>query len=63
MDCFLPPSDLKKEEEGCDNVVISNNARLPFKIRSASSRINASKVVAVDDVHDSDESEDEDDQQ
>ncbi|KAH8501471.1 hypothetical protein H0E87_016319 [Populus deltoides] len=62
MDCFLPPSDLKKEEEGCDNVVISNNARLPFKIRSASSRINASKVVAVDDVHDSDENEDEDDQ-
>jgi hypothetical protein len=63
MDCFLPPSDIKKEEEGCDNVVISNNARLPFKIRSASSRINASKVVAVDDVHDSDENEDEDDQQ
>ncbi|KAL3581613.1 hypothetical protein D5086_015945 [Populus alba] len=55
MDCFLPPSDLKKEEEGCDNVVISNNARLPFKIRSASCRINASKVAAVDDVHDSDE--------
>uniref|UniRef100_A0A6N2LPT0 Uncharacterized protein n=1 Tax=Salix viminalis TaxID=40686 RepID=A0A6N2LPT0_SALVM len=58
MDCFLPPSDLKKEEEGCDNAVISSNARLPFKIRSASSRINASQVAAVDDVQDSDEDED-----
>jgi hypothetical protein len=61
MDCFLPPSDLKKEEEGCDNVAISNSARiLPFKIRSASSRISVSKVVAIDDVDDSDEIYDED---
>jgi len=61
MDCFLPPSDLKKEEEGCDNVAISNSARiLTFKIRSASSRISVSKVVAIDDVDDSDEIYDED---
>nr|TKS16729.1 uncharacterized protein D5086_0000015600 [Populus alba] len=61
MDCFLPPSDLKKEEEGCDHVAISNSARLPFKIRSASSRFSVSKVVAIDDVDDSDEIYDEDD--
>ncbi|XP_011036029.1 PREDICTED: uncharacterized protein LOC105133646 [Populus euphratica] len=60
MDCFLPPSDLKKEEEGCDNAAISNSARLPFKIRSASSRISVSKVVAIDDVDDSDGIYDED---
>jgi hypothetical protein len=60
MDCFLPPSDLKKEEEVCDNVAISNSARLPFKFRSASSRICVSKVVAIDDVDDSDEIYDED---
>ncbi|GKV28352.1 hypothetical protein SLEP1_g37423 [Rubroshorea leprosula] len=59
MDCFLPPSDLKKEEEeGCG--VYEGNARLPFKIRAVPSRISASKVVAVD-VDDSDESEDDED--
>ncbi|KAJ6717984.1 hypothetical protein OIU79_006007 [Salix purpurea] len=61
MDCFLPPGDLKKDEEGCDNVAISSNEKLPFKIRSASSRISASKVVAIDDVDDSDEIYDQDD--
>ncbi|KAJ6720523.1 hypothetical protein OIU85_023710 [Salix viminalis] len=61
MDCFLPPGDLKKDEEGCDNVAISSNEKLPFKIRSASSRISASKVVAIDDVGDSDEIYDQDD--
>lgn len=51
IDCFLPPSDLKREQEkeGCDNgvVVETNNAKLPYKIRSASFRISASKVAAV----------------
>lgn len=49
-DCFLPPADLKKEEEGC---AISTSTKLPIKIRSASSRINSSKVVALN-VEDSD---------
>ncbi|KAJ6357630.1 hypothetical protein OIU78_005470 [Salix suchowensis] len=61
MDCFLPPGDLKKDEEGCDNGAISSNEKLPFKIRSASSRISASKVVAIDDVDDSGEIYDQDD--
>ncbi|KAJ6311841.1 hypothetical protein OIU77_013568 [Salix suchowensis] len=60
MDCFLPPGDLKKDEEGGDNGAISSNEKLPFKIRSASSRISASKVVAIDDVDDSDEIYDQD---
>ncbi|GAV56816.1 DUF620 domain-containing protein [Cephalotus follicularis] len=48
MDCFLPPGDLKKEEEVC-GVVTGNAPRLPFKIHYApSSRISASKVVAID---------------
>ncbi|KAF3433556.1 hypothetical protein FNV43_RR24658 [Rhamnella rubrinervis] len=48
MDCFLPPADLKKEES-C--VVVgsgSTTAQLPFKIRSASARISASRVAAID---------------
>lgn len=51
MDCFLPPADLKKEDqETCGGLVTSTtaNARLPFKIRSASFRISASKVAAID---------------
>lgn len=46
IDCFLPPSDLKKEQEECGDVV-SSNAKFPYKIRSASFRISASKVAAV----------------
>lgn len=72
-DCFLPPADLKKEEEGCgvtnDDVKlplkkeeegcdIISNVKLPLKIRSASFRINSSKVVAID-VEDSDDIESE----
>ncbi|KAL6291035.1 hypothetical protein ACE6H2_008545 [Prunus campanulata] len=53
MDCFLPPGDLKKEEEeakcGANAMVISAHSKMPFKIRSASWRISASKVVAFDD--------------
>ncbi|XP_050209068.1 uncharacterized protein LOC126659776 [Mercurialis annua] len=44
MDCFLPPSDLKKdgEDQGFE--------KLPMKIRSASTKINANvKILAVDD--------------
>ncbi|KAH7537489.1 hypothetical protein FEM48_Zijuj03G0098400 [Ziziphus jujuba var. spinosa] len=51
MDCFLPPADLQKDqEEGCAIVscTISSAAKLPFKIRSASSRISASRVAAID---------------
>ncbi|CAK9142109.1 unnamed protein product [Ilex paraguariensis] len=47
-DCFLPPGDLKKEEEGCSaitSVVATGNARLPFKIRATSSRLGVAKCV------------------
>ena len=51
IDCFLPPSDLKREQEEagqCNGGVIANtNAKLPYKIRSASFRISTSKVAAV----------------
>ncbi|MED6181765.1 hypothetical protein PIB30_022365 [Stylosanthes scabra] len=54
LDCFLPPSDLRKEENdgedacgGGGGVVASGNAKLPDKIRSASFRISTSKVAAV----------------
>lgn len=53
MDCFLPPSDLKKEQD--DKIrkgeeaqaFIENNPKLPYKIRSASFKISASKVAAI----------------
>lgn len=48
MDCFLPPSDLKKEGEEAYGVVACSNEKLPLKLRSASARICASKVVAID---------------
>lgn len=51
MDCFLPPSDLKKEEaQRCGIVGKNINSLLPFKIRSASRRISASKVAALDEA-------------
>ncbi|KAK7387430.1 hypothetical protein VNO78_28236 [Psophocarpus tetragonolobus] len=65
IDCFLPPSDLKREEEdqqcSCSAAVVaSNNAKLPYKIRSASFRISASKVAALnlDDLCSSDSDQD-----
>lgn len=71
MDCFLPPADLKKEDhdQTCGGLVTTttttsttNNARLPFKIRSASSRISASKVAALDlDDHENINGADDDD--
>lgn len=57
MDCFLPPADLKKDQdEGCGIVRSSSSsspAKLPLKILSASSRISASRVAAIelDDPH------------
>ncbi|KAF2296198.1 hypothetical protein GH714_036698 [Hevea brasiliensis] len=47
MDCFLPPRDLKKEGEEAYGVVACN-AKLPLKIRSASTKISACKVLAID---------------
>jgi hypothetical protein len=58
MDCFLPPSDLKKdddEEEEIECGLAANNEKLPMKIRSASLRISSSKVLAI--VEEEDESE------
>ncbi|KAL0752325.1 hypothetical protein Bca101_034328 [Brassica carinata] len=64
MDCFLPPSDLKKdddeEEEEEEEVEVecglaANNEKLPMKIRSASLRISSSKVLAI--VEEEDESD------
>ncbi|KAL3521164.1 hypothetical protein ACH5RR_019313 [Cinchona calisaya] len=50
LDCFLPPADLKKEDEGCGIVTSSNvsrNAKSPFKVRpNAASRVGAAKGVA-----------------
>lgn len=56
MDCFLAPSDLKKEQnrgEAENGGMIDRNSKLPDKIRSASFRIHASKIaaVSVDDDH------------
>lgn len=52
MECFLPPGDLKKEEEGGCGMVTNTKAKLPFRILS-SSRIRASKIAAID-VYDDD---------
>lgn len=56
MDCFLPPGDLKtNEEEGsCGNSDSSRdsirNNMLPLKIiRSGSARFSVAKIVAIDD--------------
>ncbi|XP_030551107.2 uncharacterized protein LOC115755733 [Rhodamnia argentea] len=52
MDCFLPPADLKKEEDTCG--VVPSHARVPFSVRSSSTKMSASKVVALDvDIDDS----------
>ncbi|XP_004308912.1 PREDICTED: uncharacterized protein LOC101290708 [Fragaria vesca subsp. vesca] len=53
MDCFLPPGDLKTEEEGgCGMVTNNTKAKLPFRILS-SSKVRASKIAAID-VYDDD---------
>ncbi|KAI3419449.1 uncharacterized protein J3R85_013133, partial [Psidium guajava] len=45
-DCFLPPADLKKEEDACG--VMPTYARVPLSVRSSSTKMSASKVVALD---------------
>ncbi|CAL0307613.1 unnamed protein product [Lupinus luteus] len=59
MDCFLGPSDFKRDEEKgvAECGVVANNAKLPYKTWSSSLKISASKVVAinVDDSSESDE--------
>lgn len=58
MDCFLPPSDLKKdddEEEEIECGLAANNEKLPMKIRSASLRISSSKILTI--MEEEDESE------
>ncbi|XP_050148749.1 uncharacterized protein LOC126623784 [Malus sylvestris] len=59
MDCFLPPGDLKKEEEEGKQgaMVASAHSNLLYKIRSTSSRISASKVAALDVEYDSENSD------
>lgn len=50
MDCFLPPGDLKREEE-CGiikSTVGISNGRLGFIARANSARVGFSKVVAID---------------
>ncbi|KAL8470372.1 hypothetical protein ACS0TY_033012 [Phlomoides rotata] len=50
-DCFLPPADLKRGDEGCD-VITTKNGGFSSKILANSSRIvggkSATKVVAID---------------
>ncbi|KAK9683431.1 hypothetical protein RND81_10G140800 [Saponaria officinalis] len=56
MDCFLPPSDLKKEDEIGYPAVVSNNVKSSTKARNitklASTKVSTAKVVAVDDDDD-----------
>ncbi|KAL2317170.1 hypothetical protein Fmac_031046 [Flemingia macrophylla] len=63
VDCFLAPSDLKREEEkGLPECgLATNDAKLPCKIQSAASKISVSKVAAVnvDDTGVSDRSDEE----
>lgn len=47
-DCFLPPADLKHEEESCGDVPYGAR-QPPPKIKAASFKVCATKVVAVDD--------------
>ncbi|KAK7385733.1 hypothetical protein VNO78_31562 [Psophocarpus tetragonolobus] len=57
-DCFLPPSDLQRDEEkNCG--VAASNAKLPYKIQSASFKISVSQVAAIN-VDDSSASETDD---
>lgn len=50
MDCFLPPADLRKEDEGCGIVTSDNGGRdvkSPFKVRPNAAN-GVAKVVAID---------------
>ncbi|OIT31853.1 PREDICTED: uncharacterized protein LOC109208154 isoform X2 [Nicotiana attenuata] len=56
LDCFLPPSDLKKEDEDCGVVMnhgITKNSRLEFKNHVNTHKLvnagkSATKIVAID---------------
>lgn len=51
FDCFLPPSDLKKDQErgeSAEGGLVARIAKLPYKIRSASFRISSSRIAAID---------------
>lgn len=55
MDCFLPPADLKKEDEGSTGVT-PNNIKAVTKTQfiakaAANTRVNTAKVASVDDHH------------
>ncbi|GAB4827545.1 hypothetical protein Ancab_034429 [Ancistrocladus abbreviatus] len=58
MDCFLPPADLKKEEEGY-TVVPSSTRMAPPKARpTAPQRLSLAKVVAIDEMENTQSNED-----
>ncbi|XP_016451454.2 uncharacterized protein LOC107776132 [Nicotiana tabacum] len=59
MDCFLPPSDLKKEDEACGIVMnhdaTKKNSRMAFKIHANTPKlivsgkgVTVAKIVAID---------------
>ncbi|KMT18299.1 hypothetical protein BVRB_2g024610 [Beta vulgaris subsp. vulgaris] len=54
MDCFLPPADLKKEDEGFAGVV-PNNIKPTTKTQNipkvVNTKVSTAKVAAVDDHH------------
>ncbi|GMH04237.1 hypothetical protein Nepgr_006076 [Nepenthes gracilis] len=65
-DCFLPPADLKKEEEGYTSRIVTSSTRVvaasPFKAWHIAppTKLSLPKVVAVDDAMESAQGGDED---
>lgn len=64
VDCFLPPADLKKEEEEedqCGRIVakknVVRNSKSPFKVRPNSSKVvkSVARIVAIDEEDDDDD--------
>ncbi|XP_021732390.1 uncharacterized protein LOC110699207 [Chenopodium quinoa] len=54
MDCFLPPADLKKEDEGFTTVVpstIKPTTKTLCAPKAANTKVSTAKVAAVDDHH------------
>ncbi|XP_021769105.1 uncharacterized protein LOC110733374 [Chenopodium quinoa] len=54
MDCFLPPADLKKEDEGFTTVVpstIKPTTKTLSAPKAANTKVSTAKVAAVDDHH------------
>lgn len=58
MECFLPPADLKKEEESCEVVTKYSSAKLKSGMLSTCSRFQATKIVPIDYSDDEPESSD-----